>query len=117
MIHESIRVEFFGKVNPACSEVVNHQLKEQLKEFDSIYMRNGGKIGSPDHQADREEFARIVSIGLIKEFGHSQGRFGEIETYTEYKCLTLNLYLSIKTKSHFFSKSNVDLIFEDYSVF
>lgn len=98
---EHLRVELFGNVRTHQSAAFNHQLQQQLQEFDKLYQTHGGKIGSPGHQFDRMIFAEIVSKGIIKSFEGNDGYITFMESNTEFNCGSLPLKMNIKTKTTF----------------
>jgi hypothetical protein len=98
---ENLRVELFGNVRTHQSPAFNHHLQHQLQEFDRLYQIHGGHIGSPGHQFDRMEFARIVSEGMLNDFKHNDGTFTMLETETSFNCASISCEMNIKTKTTF----------------
>jgi hypothetical protein len=111
---EWFKVEFFGNIKPEHSSVLNHHLFEQLKEFDKLYAQaNGPKIGSPRHQFERQEFARIVCAALIDYSGKAPPtRIREFETETKYLCKFINQEFAIKTQRTYTYNDDKDSTFQ-----
>ena len=99
---EHLRVELFGSIEPLHSAAFNHQLQNQLSEFDKLYAINDGAIGSPGHQFDRMEFARIVAHALIDDKSNDSNiPITSMQTKTKFQCSSINCKMEITTDSKF----------------
>jgi len=98
---EEIRVEDFGDVRPHQSYAFNFHLAYHLEGFDREYAKMGGRIQSLQHQADRMDFARFVSVGMLEEFANDPGIITQLNTQTTFICESIEAKITVKTTNDF----------------
>ncbi len=112
-------VEQFGYVKAEQTSDLNAHLGYALEAFDAEYKRAGGVIGSPNHEQDREFFARDVSTCLVDMFRNDAGLPVSISTETELTSASLGKRIKIQTKTDYtridrFQDGHSGLLFEQH---
>ncbi len=90
-------VEEYGMVREYQSDALNFHLNLHLQTFDEMYAANGGVLGSPSHQFEKEQFARSASKSLIECQHDNNDEITALETMGTHYSSSLGVEFDITT--------------------